>query len=199
MRGHTAAAPRQPLPRVVILGAGFAGRRAEAELLRSGRAEVTLIDAKPFLEFTPAVLRAVAQPSTAVDILVAHPRRVTVSRAAGVELLQREQGGKGGKRRPGPQAGGAVADETVAAVLLEDGRRVPSDYLIIACGASWALPTLAAAPGGVDARAAHFARAHATIAAAPSLLVVGGGEVGVELAAEVLCMPDPRPRVTLGH
>ena len=75
-----------PLPRVAIVGAGFAGRRAEAELLRSKSCEVVLLDAKPFFEYTPAALRSVVQPGSARGTLVPHPKRVLRRRCVGLEL-----------------------------------------------------------------------------------------------------------------
>lgn len=77
-----------PLPRVAIVGAGFAGRRAEAELLRSKTCEVVLLDAKPFFEYQPAALRSVVQPGSARGTLVGHPKRVLRRRCVGLELTR---------------------------------------------------------------------------------------------------------------
>jgi len=76
-------------------------------------------------------------------------------------------------------------DNAVTAVVLDDGSRLPCDFLVLATGCAFSLPTHSA-QACLDAadRRTHYATAHTTLAAAPSLLVVGGGEVGVEAAAE---------------
>ena len=75
-----------PLPRVAIVGAGFAGRRAEAELLKSGACSVVLLDSKPFFEYQPAALRSIVHPHTARSSLVNNPKRVLNRRCVGLEL-----------------------------------------------------------------------------------------------------------------
>jgi len=164
-----------PLPHVLVLGAGFAGRRAEADLLASRRCSVTLVDAAPSFEYLPAALRCYVRPSLAQHTVVDHPRRLHRGRAVAAELA--------------PEA---AAPATLAALLLADGTRLPCDYLVCATGASFALPR-----ASDQARRPHYAAVRRTLDAAPSVLVVGGGEVGVEAVAELAAAYGRSKRLTL--
>jgi len=88
----------------------------------------------------------------------------------------------------------------VVSLLLENGERLECDWLLLTVGGgSWALPTPATADGSatIDKRVEHYKRASATLHAASSAVVVGGGEVGVEAAAELACLSDAPSSLTL--
>mmetsp|Transcript_118559 Transcript_118559/g.369301 ORF Transcript_118559/g.369301 Transcript_118559/m.369301 type:complete len:311 (-) Transcript_118559:50-982(-) len=78
-----------------------------------------------------------------------------------------------------------------------DARRVDFDYLILATGADYRRPiTPTAAEPTLASRGATWEREAARVRAARSVLVLGGGAVGTELAAEIACY-FPEKRVTL--
>ena len=92
--------------------------------------------------------------------------------------------------------GAAVgADETRVSVRTERGvETVAYDYLVIACGCSYPAPIREAVDAADQTRARRLARiasAEATLGGAGAVLVVGGGAVGVEVAAE-LATSGPR-------
>lgn len=107
-----------------------------------------------------------------------------VARVTGVEL--------GTPRRKGDPP-------PVAALLLSDGSRLRTDWVLFASGSGYAAP-IKAEPGevgGAAARRASYRAVTTRLEAAHSVVVVGGGTVGVEMAAEVAARYGPRKHVTL--
>src|ERR671924_1568709 len=102
------------LPRVVILGCGFAGLWA-AQALRKAQAEVTVIDRTNHHLFTPLLYQVatagLSAPSVAGPIrhILAHQRNATVLLGEAQQILPAEK-----------------------QVVLEDGSRLAYDYLIVA-------------------------------------------------------------------
>ncbi|MFB8754438.1 NAD(P)/FAD-dependent oxidoreductase [Streptomyces nigra] len=161
--------------RVVIVGGGYAGVRLAREL--DADADVTLIDLKESFFHRVASLRASADadwtyaPFIPYDSLLANGR-VVRNKAVGIDVELRR-------------------------ILLATGHRVPYDVLVIATGADYQEP--ARFTGHTVAEAAASFRGHQRrIADARSLLVIGGGPSGVELAAE-LRLANPGATVTLAH
>ena len=151
------------MPRVVVVGASFAGLYAAKGLRRA--ADVVLIDASDEWEYTPAVHEVLGghrQPDT---ILTSFTETLP-----GVEFVK----------------GVAVAaNEREVHVELGDGemKRVHYDHLIISVGCSYARP-IKAQLASLDRRA-QLAGAQRELGDASSVLVVGGGAVGVEVAGEL--------------
>ncbi|KAJ2026371.1 hypothetical protein IWW57_003061 [Coemansia sp. S610] len=82
-------------------------------------------------------------------------------------------------------------------VILSDGQSLPFDYLVLSTGARNRLPANLRSSTLADAQE-EAARMHDTVARAESILVVGGGAVGVEMAGEIgHAYPDKS--VTLVH
>lgn len=160
---------------VVIVGGGYAGVRLAREL--DADADVTLIDLKEAFFHRVASLRAGADadwtfaPFIPYDSLLVNGR-VVRNKAVGVEAEQRR-------------------------IVLATGHRVPYDVLVIATGADYQEPARFTGTTVTEA-AASFRDHQRRIAGARSLLVVGGGPSGVELAAE-LRRANPRAAVTLAH
>jgi len=209
--------PRTP-KRVVVLGGGPTGLYC-ADRLRH-HFEVTLVDCKEFFEFTPGILRALADP--------AHLSRITfdyrdvLERSLGVEFVL---GTARGISAPPPEGGPSRASVTVETSAPGGGvaqglRRLGFDYCVVAVGVSngiwkprspgeapwpqWAARSAAERPtpaanaggGGADAVDVDERLLRERIAGSRGVVVVGAGLVGVELAAE-LCHFFPRLRVTL--
>ncbi len=160
------------MKRVVIIGGGFAG----ATLARSLEHDfdVTLVDTKDYFEFTPSILRTIIEPE--------HRR---VVQRCHKDYLKKARFIKG-----------HVRDVTPADVVF-DHARIPYDYLAICSGSTYSSPIkeedLVVAARGKELIDAHKKLEHAT-----HVLVVGGGVVGVELAAEIVDA-YPHKHVTIVH
>lgn len=89
-----------------------------------------------------------------------------------------------------------VASVTATSVMLSDGTFIPFDFLVLAPGNGGLVgkPTHTT----LAARRAFFVAEAARIGAAKSILIVGGGPVGVELAGEIVT-DFPGKKVLLVH
>ena len=151
------------MPRVVVVGASFAGLYAAKGLRRA--ADVVLIDASDEWEYTPSVHEVLGGRRKADTILTSFTETLP-----GVEFIR----------------GVAVAaHESEVHVELRDGsiKKVPYDHLIISVGCSYARPIKAQLAS--SDRRAQLAGAQRLYRDASSVLVVGGGAVGVEVAGEL--------------
>jgi NADH dehydrogenase len=185
--------PPQDAPRVIVVGAGFAGLSAMTELRRAG-ARVTLIDRNIYSTFQPLLYQVATSGLNPGD--VAYP----------LWPLARKQNAR---FRPGELAG---IDPAARTIWLTDGSVFGYDYLVLATGVS-------AAYYGVTGAAEHtfalYTRRDAVALRdhilarlerlgiegpgnAVSFVVVGGGATGVELAgalAELLELDDAFPEI----
>jgi NADH dehydrogenase len=173
-----------PAPRVVILGCGFGGLWA-AQGLRKAPAEVTVLDRTNHHLFSPLLYQVatagLSAPAIAAPIrhILAGQRNVTVLMGEAREIDAQEK-----------------------CVLLEDGSRIPYDYLVVATGAAhsyfgrdeWApfAPGLKTLEDALEIRRRMllaFERAEretdpARRAAWLTFVVIGAGPTGVELAGQ---------------
>jgi NADH dehydrogenase len=187
---------------VVIIGAGFGGLAA-ARALRRAPVEVTLVDANNFHLFQPLLYQVATAGLDADDI--AYPVRGTLRR-------QRNARFRLGRLH--------AADLDARRVELDDGTQLPYDWLVLAIGA-------VTATFGVDGAEEHahglknlrdatrlrahllqrFEEADAAATVAPrdlSVVIVGGGPTGVELAGGIRELYDKVlardfPRLDLQH
>jgi NADH:ubiquinone reductase (H+-translocating) len=164
-------------PRVVVVGAGFAGLSAVATLARSG-ARVTLVDRNAYSTFQPLLYQVATAGLTPSD--VAYPLRAFARR-------------KGARFRLGSLAGLDLADRRIT---LADDSSLDYDYLILATG-------VAASFFGITGAAQHcfslYTRRNAITLrnqliadlerrSLPgndeglAVTIVGGGATGIELA-----------------
>lgn len=154
--------------RIAIVGGGYLGTGIAKGL--DQHADVTLIEQKSHFVHTPAMIRAVVDPSIVDQALIPYDK-----------LLKR---------------GRVVQDraESIDAegVTLAGGERVDADFIVVATGSSYAAPFK---PGGADVAGlrAENARVHALLQDAESVAIVGAGAVGTELAGEISdAMPDKK-------
>lgn len=70
------------MPRVVIIGGSFAGNRVRALLPSSW--EVLVVDARPYWEFTPGMLRCWVEPGVAGNLVRPHGAGVIVAQAEAI-------------------------------------------------------------------------------------------------------------------
>jgi hypothetical protein len=161
--------------RVVIIGGGFAGCKVAQLLLAEPNFQVTLIDPSNFFEVTWVNLRALVAPEWAQRSIIPY---TTILRG-NFKHIQ-----------------GEVASIEAKKVLTKSGQEVEFDFCVIAVGSSYAGFLKAAAT--TTAAAQRLSEIHALnqqITGASSVLVVGGGPSGVELAAEIL-EAHPSKKVT---
>lgn len=173
---------------VVVLGGGSGGAYAARDLDKMGDVNVTLVDTKHVFELPPATPMLVAgtrndgELDKLVDTcVVPHSKylkngRLVVARAAEVSADYHE-------------------------VTLDNGDKLRADYLVVATGVAYANPwKLPADKDVADAKAyrEHIVAERARLEGddVKSVLVVGGGAVGVEVAAEVVAS-FPNKKVTL--
>ncbi|ERN16107.1 hypothetical protein AMTRI_Chr11g95260 [Amborella trichopoda] len=154
--------------RVVIVGGGVAG----ALLARSVEfhADVFLIDPKEYYEIPWANLRAKVEPDFAKRSLINHKDYLRNTRLV--------------------TASGVKVTEKE--VLTSDGRWILYDYLVIATGHPYSIPLTRLE------RLQQFQAEYQKLQSADSVLILGGGPTGVELAGEIV-VDFPGKQVTIVH
>jgi NADH dehydrogenase len=168
-------------PQVVIVGAGFGGLSV-ARALASRPVDVTIVDRNNYHGFWPLLYQVATAGLSADDI--AHSVRSILRDESNVKVWM---------------ASVDSVDLTGRQVELDDGRRLPYDYLVLAAGtvpADFGVPgvadhafTLKSLPGALRLRD-HVLRQFERAARDPSLVdagaltvvIAGGGPTGVELA-----------------
>lgn len=172
------------LPRVVIVGAGFAGVSCAAEL-RHAPVAVTLIDRSNFHLFQPLLYQVATAALSPGDI--ASPVRQLFRESFNVRAL----------------LGTVTGIDTRAQRIFAGGHEVPYDYLVLATGAThsyfgkdaWAphAPGLKRIEDALEIRRriltafeqAEAAEDEGQRAPLLTFLIVGGGPTGVELAGAI--------------
>ena len=131
------------------------------------------MDTKDYFEISWATLRALVEPEVAKRASWTHEEHLK----GGAKLVV-----------------GELKRVSTAAVELVDGTSLPYDYLVLApgCAGGAGKPVHATH----TARLAHFEAEAARLRGASSVLVVGGGPTGVELAGEI-ATDLPGKKVTL--
>jgi NADH dehydrogenase FAD-containing subunit len=198
------AAPPAGGPRVCILGGGFGGLytavKLEALMWPPGtRPQVTLIDQAERFTFKPLLYELLS--GAAGEDEVAPPFAQLLAPYA-VTFVR---GRVAAVRPDGAPAAGGGGSEGGGAVVLESGDSVPYDWLVLALGAetnTFGVPGVKENALGFStyADAARVAARLDALDAAPSppsVVVVGGGYAGVELAAAVAERRRGRGRVQL--
>jgi NADH:ubiquinone reductase (H+-translocating) len=184
-RARSSASTPNTLPRVVIVGAGFGGLWA-AKTLANAPAELTVIDRENYHLFQPLLYQVATAGLSPAD--VAAPIRGIVGGYRNITVMLGEVAG---------------VDVAARAVVLSGGRRVPYDTLVLATGARHAYfghdDWEAFAPGLKRIEDATEIRRRILIAferaenetdanerrRLMSLVIVGGGPTGVELAGAI--------------
>jgi NADH dehydrogenase len=184
----TARRRRQPpgdAPRVIVVGAGFAGLAAVKELRQVG-AQVLLIDRNIYSTFQPLLYQVATGGLNPGD--VAYPLRTLARR-------------KAARFRPGELAG---IDPAGRRITLTDGTVLDYDYLVLGTGVSAAFYGVTGAAehtfglytrhDAVALRDHIMARLERLDAEGPgngvNFTVVGGGATGVELAGALAELRD---------
>lgn len=156
--------------RVVIVGAGQAGFQAAASLRAEGFAgPIQLVGDEPGLPYQrPPLSKAFIKDGNADRLML---RSVEFYATNGIELIE------GRAER---------IDREARTVRLADGRQLGYDHLVLAVGARNRTPPIVGGdlPGVLDLRSLTDAhRLRDALAAARRVVVVGGGFIGLEVAA----------------
>ncbi|KZV66545.1 FAD/NAD(P)-binding domain-containing protein [Peniophora sp. CONT] len=159
---------------IVIVGGGAAGTALARELSKSvlpTKHSLTLVTARPFYIHLPASLRMTSIGSEHIeekalipydDLFINGNGIAVVGRVTAVEATKGQAGGK---------------------VVLESGEKVEYDILVLAPGNTFSGPL--DFPDGKEAVLEHIHEWQEKFAAAKSVVLVGGGPVGIEYAGEI--------------
>src|SRR3989338_1455974 len=99
------------MKKVVVIGGGFAGSLIARKLQKDF--EVTLIDTKPYFEFTPGILRTIVEPEHYKSIQVGHKDYLKAKIIVGhVKKIEED-------------------------FVHVDGKKLPYDYLAICSGSRY--------------------------------------------------------------
>ena len=176
-----------PRRRVVIVGAAFGGL-ACARMLRRDF-DVTIVDQHDYFEYTPGILRNFVAPEH-ILALTASLRAVV-----GVTFEHGRVDHIGTSSVRVWPALGTPASAPERAV----SKSLPFDYCVVACGSSYPAGIKAGARSPTLEQRILFWRNQARqIAGAGTIVIVGGGPVGVELAAEIV-LHKPSTKIILVH
>ena len=162
---------------VLVIGGGFGGVAAAQKLARNG-VDVTLVDRKNYFEVTFATVRNVANP----EMVGNRARKLYRDFIAGTFI----------------QAG--VESMNAGEAKLTNGETIGFEKAIIAVGSRYPSLPLAKSNSAFDyaARNQEMRDEHQALSSANSILVIGGGTVGVEFAGEITsAFPDKE--ITLAH
>ncbi|KAK6141912.1 hypothetical protein DH2020_024343 [Rehmannia glutinosa] len=154
--------------RVVVVGGGVAGSLIAKSL--QFHADVTLIDPKEYFEIPWASLRSMVEPTFAERSIIYHKDYLTNGRLVVSKAINISN----------------------SQVLIAEGRHIIFDYLVIATGHNDSFPKTR------SERLKEYQAEHEQIKSADSILIVGGGPTGVELAAEI-AFDFRNKKVTLVH
>ncbi|KAG9137285.1 hypothetical protein Leryth_014914 [Lithospermum erythrorhizon] len=154
--------------RVVIIGGGIAGSVLAKSL--QDHSDVYLIDPKEYFEISWASLRCMVEPAFAERTLINHSEY-----APNAHIIT-----------------SAATSITETEVTTANGRVISYDYLVIASGHD------DKSEFTKKERIHHYNQDQQKIKSASSILIVGGGPVGVELAGEI-SVDFPDKKVTLVH
>src|SRR3989344_7266470 len=161
------------MKKVVIIGGGFAG--SYSAMFLESCFDVTLVDTKNYFEFTPGILRAISEPEEIKDIQIYHKNYLKKSKLIKSSVKE-------------------IKDNFV---VLNNNSKIDFDYLIIASGSSYKSPIKEENVLLVD-RGKHIRVYGNKLDSAKSVLIIGGGIVGVELAGEISTL-EKNKKITLIH
>ncbi len=164
------------MKKVIVVGGGFAGayiaRQLQHEFL------VTLIDTKNYFEFTPSILRTITEPDHMSKIEVLHTSYLTQASFIHGEVTK-------------------ISNNKVFLGSKVRSKRIPFDYLVLAMGSTYSSP-IKEKNLVIASRSQELREYAARLVAAKTVLIIGGGLVGVELAAEI-ATHFPSKKITLVH
>eukprot|EP01091_Cochliopodium_minus_P009933 TRINITY_DN2556_c0_g2_i1.p1 TRINITY_DN2556_c0_g2~~TRINITY_DN2556_c0_g2_i1.p1 ORF type:complete len:230 (-),score=62.06 TRINITY_DN2556_c0_g2_i1:119-808(-) len=161
--------------KMVIIGGGFAGCYSAKKL--ENHYDITFIDTKDYFEFTPSVPRCLVSPNHINNIQIKHSNYLDLKKT----VILRDKVVK--------------VDQTN--VFTKNGTKSEYDVLLICSGSTYNKPFKSQNVYKV-VRGEKMAKKHKQFSESKNILIIGGGIVGVETAAE-LVEEFPNKNVTLVH
>ena len=148
------------MKRVIIVGGGYAGTTLARAL--DATFDVVLVEPREAFVHNVAAIRSLVDPRLIDQIILPYDGLLTRGRIVRDRVQAVAEGG----------------------VTLVSGQVLQGDYVVLATGSTYAEPFKPVRDAMTDFRAAQGA-VHAGIKAARSIVIVGAGAVGVELAGEI--------------
>jgi NADH dehydrogenase FAD-containing subunit len=152
---------------VVIVGGNFSGLAALREFQNNALFSVILIDQRDYFEYTPGILRLFCEPNKIHELAYELPKgshqiiKGTVTRTWNSHV-------------------------TYVDATTRKQQSIAFDYLILATGSTYTAPiTPSASETSIAARVKGWKAAAKRVQESSSILILGGGAVGTELAAEI--------------
>ncbi|MDP3881372.1 MAG: FAD-dependent oxidoreductase [Nanoarchaeota archaeon] len=152
--------------RIVIIGGGFAGAIAAKYLEKDKRLQITLIDTKSYFEFTPGILRTIVHPEHFEKMRVLHSHYLKRSKIICGEVIE-------------------LKNNSLFVKSKNKKEMIDFDYCLIASGSKYETP-IKDYKLVIASRSEELISYHKKLESAQEVLIIGGGLVGVELAAEIL-------------
>ncbi len=149
------------MKKVVVIGGGFAGARVAKKL--NGKCNLTLIDTVDYFEYTPGILRVLVEPEHYERLHVKHKDYLPHTKIVV----------------------GHVNKIDKKCVVLASGKKIQYDYLVIASGSHYNNP-IKEQDTFFTTRVKHLLEANKRMQNSNKIAIVGGGLVGIELAAEIV-------------
>ncbi len=160
------------MKKLVIIGGGFAGAYIARKLERFF--DVTLIDTKSYFEFTPSVLRTLVEPDHVKSIQQSHHRYLQKTRVIQGHVIDIQEHG-----------------------VKTSHEKFPFDYLVICSGSHYTSP-IKEENLAIVSRTVELRQFFQKLQKAQTILLIGGGIVGVELAAELVTHFQQK-KITMVH
>lgn len=153
---------------VAVIGGGYGGVAAAKAL--DEVADVVLVEPRDRFVHNVAALRGIADPAWAERIFFPYDRLLRRGRVLRDRAVRVEATG----------------------VTLGSGRRLAADYIVLATGSAYPFPAKVDVEDSTDAKA-KIRAAHAELARAGAVLLLGAGPVGLELAGEIKAVWADKP------
>ncbi|HVQ00460.1 MAG TPA: FAD-dependent oxidoreductase [Candidatus Thermoplasmatota archaeon] len=148
--------------KVVILGGGFCGAWVAKKLDANPHLEVALIDTKEYFEYTPSIWKLLTDASYHNRIVVPYKRFIRRGRVSTDSLVR------------------------VTPTTIETKKEtIRFDYLVISTGIDYPIFLDNATNVFTVKSGTEVLKFHQKVAKAKSILIIGGGVIGTEVAAEL--------------
>lgn len=189
--------PQAVRPRVVVVGGSFAGLCTARHLKRD--AEVVLIEPRDYFEYTPGACHLMAGSGSFSALLspmeqVCQGVRHECGWFAGLSGGHVAEGPNTQPRLLVQRCDSDGSSDSKAAPLME----MAYDALVICTGVPYNAPIRASAAAQTyQGRVGELEAFRERVGGCKNIVVVGGGLVGVELAAEFAVRLEHRPKITL--
>ncbi|KAF0699349.1 Aste57867_10065 [Aphanomyces stellatus] len=178
---------------IVVIGGGYIGIQFAQELAKlvpASHAAITVIEKNEFTYHAMGVPRAFVDPSYVPKLFIPLAHALPASHSKVIRGMAESI-----------EANHVLVRPIVDNQLQERTTSVPFDYLILATGSTYASPIKVAAGAytreGIERAVVETA---ARIKAASSVLIVGGGPVGIEVAGEIAAAyPDKKVTILDAH